>query len=437
MIRIGTALFTLALSMLVAPALAQVPTPATEQKGFVLVKGGTLHSGDGLVIPNSNILIKDGTIIEIGSQEDSTVQKALDSIIDLSPNSTVKLYDVEGHIYPGLIAPNTQLGLKEIDRVRASRDYREVGINNANVRSIIAYNTESKILPTMKYNGILLAEIAPQGFLISGQSSIVELDAWNWEDAAYKMDVGIHLRWPAFRYSEASKKRRKSTLNQLDVIFQEALNYSKTEKHELINLKYEAMRGLFDHSKKMFVHVNNAIDIVEAVQFLKRYKVKTVIVGAAQSAKVAGFLRDNQVEVVFVRTQSLPSNSDADYDEKYKTPKVLLDSNVLFCIADQESWQQRNLPFQAGSAVAFGLTREQALASITSNTAKIFGLEKVGVLAKGMDATLVVSKGDILDMRGNQISLALIRGKNLDLSNHQEMLYKKYRKKYQDSGKLE
>jgi imidazolonepropionase-like amidohydrolase len=383
------------------------------------------------------MLIHDGVIVEMGAQKDSTVQKLLEQIVEEDTTSLVMVYHLEGHLYPGLIAPNTQLGLKEIDRVRASRDYREVGVNNANVRSIIAYNAESKILPTIKYNGILLAEIAPQGFLISGQSSIVELDAWNWEDAAYKTDVGIHISWPSFRYSEKAKKRRTETINRLDVIFQNAEAYAKAEKQEVTNLKYEAMRGLFDHSKKVFVHANSATDIIEAVNFLKRYKVKTVVVGAAQAAKVAGFLNANDVEVVFVRTQSLPSNVDAAYDEKYRTPKVLLDSGVLFCIADQESWQQRNLPFQAGTAVAYGLTKEQALASVTSSTAKIYGLENVGVLAKGKDATLVVSEGDILDMRTNRIKILMIRGKTLDSSNHQEMLYKKYRSKYKAAGDLD
>jgi imidazolonepropionase-like amidohydrolase len=428
--RFTHSLILVFLLLVSAKGFAQLPVPASENHGLILIKGGTLHTGDGKVVEDALILISDDQFVAVGSQKDSAIQRAVQNYRKAGSSSLIEVFEVNGHIYPGLIAPNTKLGITEIDRVRATRDYREVGVNNANVRSIIAYNAESKLLPTMKYNGILLAEIAPSGFLVSGQSSVVELDAWNWEDASYKTDIGIHINWPSMRYSERAKKRRKENIGRLEMIFQKAKAYSKSTDPDIVNLKYEAMRGLFDGSKKAFVHANNSYDIIESVQFMKRHGVSTVIVGAAQAAKVAGFLSKNDVAVIFVRTQSLPSNVDADYDEKYRTPKVLADSNVLFCIADKESWQQRNLPFQAGSAVAFGLSKEQALAAITSSTAKILGLGNVGVIAKGKDATFVVSEGDILDMSTNNITHAFIRGKLLDMTNHQELLYKKYMSKY-------
>lgn len=410
---------------------AQIPTPAKEQTGFTVVTGGTIHVGNGDVIEQGSLLITGGKIISIAQESDSGFSRGIDSLI--TEGQEVEVIEVEGDIYPGLIAPNTQLGLKEIDLVRASRDYREVGVNNANVRAIIAYNTESKILPTVKYNGVLIAEIAPEGNLITGQSSIVELDAWNWEDAAYKTDLGIHIRWPSWRFNEKAREQRRERVQTLDAIFVEAKAYSKTSNPEIVNIKHEAMRGLFDGSKKAFVHANRASDIVESVQFMERHGVEVVIIGGSQSAQVVSFLKKHEVPIVFSRTQKLPTAKDAAYDEIYATPKLLQDSGVLFCIADQESWQQRNLPFQAGTAVAFGLTKEQALAAVTSNTAKIYGLSSLGTLEIGKDATLVVSKGDILDMRGNNITLAMIRGKKLDMTNHQEELYKKYRAKYQNS----
>jgi len=427
---IRRALLILVLLNFLSPKLAfsQVPTPAKEHKGYLMIKGGTIHVGNGEVINDGLILINNGKIEKVGTQSDSNL---IDSVALIT--SPIEVVLVEGEIYPGLIAVNTQLGLKEIDRVRASRDYREVGINNANVRSIIAYNAESKILPTVKYNGILLAEIAPQGSMIAGQSSIVELDAWNWQDAAYKVDMGLHIYWPSYRYNEKLKARREKQVAELDKIFREARAYSKQASPEVKNLKLEAMRGLFDGTKKVFVHADRAVDMVEAVQFMNRYGIKTVIVGATQVAQIIPFMKEHEVSIVLIRTHHLPSTTDAAYDEVYSTPKALQDSGVLFCIADEESWQQRNLPFQAGTAAAFGLSKEQALAAISSNTAQIYGLDSLGTIEEGKDATLVVSTGDILDMRTNKISLALIRGKILDLNNHQEQLYKKYKAKYEEN----
>jgi len=100
------------------------------------------------------------------------------------------------HIYPGFIAPNSTLGLAEVDAVRASRDFNEVGSMNPHIRSIIAYNTESKVVESMRPNGVLMAQITPRGGRISGTSSVVQLDAWNWEDALIKENDGIHLNWP-------------------------------------------------------------------------------------------------------------------------------------------------------------------------------------------------------------------------------------------------
>ena len=113
--------------------------------------------------------------------------KKYDTIIDAS----------NSHVYPGIIALNTNLGLVEVDAVRASVDDDETGTYLPEIRSIIAYNAESKAVESMRPNGVLLAQIAPNGGIISGKSSVVQFDAWNWEDAVIKYDQGIHLNWPS------------------------------------------------------------------------------------------------------------------------------------------------------------------------------------------------------------------------------------------------
>jgi len=177
-------IITLSLLLTIGSAFAQIPTPAKPQKETIILKGGTAHIGNGQVIENSLIKLENGKIIYIGKNDNSNAAGA-------------RVIDVTGkQVYPGLIAPSTILGLSEIDAVRATQDNAEVGSYNPNARSIIAYNTDSKVTPTIRSNGILLAEIAPVGGTISGSSSVVELDAWNWEDAAYKKDIAIHLNWP-------------------------------------------------------------------------------------------------------------------------------------------------------------------------------------------------------------------------------------------------
>ena len=148
--------------------------------------GGTAHIGNGDVIENSIIIIEDEKIVAIGPSDLVIVNKDIGST-----------YDLQGkHVYPSFILPNTTLGLVEIDAVRATRDERETGDLNPNVRTQIAYNTESVVSSTVRTNGILLAQVTPRGGLISGTSSIMKLDGWNWEDATYLEDDGIHVYWP-------------------------------------------------------------------------------------------------------------------------------------------------------------------------------------------------------------------------------------------------
>jgi imidazolonepropionase-like amidohydrolase len=163
---------------------AQQPVPAPVQNKPVLLSGGTLHIGNGRLIENGLIAFENGRITVVGNSD--TLDKSRYEILDVAGK----------HIYPCFISPNTIIGLSEIEAARATNDYTEIGAMNPNVRAIIAYNTDSKVSPTVRTNGILMAQVVPQGGMITGQSSVVELDGWNWEDASYKTDEGIHVNWP-------------------------------------------------------------------------------------------------------------------------------------------------------------------------------------------------------------------------------------------------
>lgn len=423
-IRLSLLIFLVSMSI----AQAQNPVPAKPQTKKVLLTGGSAHIGNGQVIDNAAIGFENGKLTYVG-----TAAAANATAFDMVINCTGK------QIYPGFIGMNTVMGLGEIEAVRATRDMNEVGDLNPSARAIIAYNTDNKTIPTVRCDGALLCQIVPQGGLISGQSSVVEMDAWNWEDAAYKIDEGVHLNWPNMRlysYTGASpiedqQDRTQKALENINTLFKDARAYFDSPNNDETNLNLEAMRGLFEGTKKLYVHAGYVREIIAAVNFCKEQKIKMVLVGGVDSYKVVELLKENNIPVVLGNTQSLPRSVEDDIDQPYKTPALLQKAGVDYCISVDGFWQVRTIGFQAGQAVSYGITKEEALAAITSSPAKILGIDKtVGTLEVGKDATLFTSKGDALDMLGNNIEVAFIRGKLINLDNVQKQLYKKFMDKY-------
>ncbi|MBA3704598.1 MAG: amidohydrolase family protein [Bacteroidetes bacterium] len=418
--------------------ISLVSFTATAQTKSILILNATAHLGTDSVIKNSFIGIKDGKI--------NLVADAATTKVNTSEYAEV--IHAEGkHVYPGFIAPNSTLGLIEIEAVRSTLDLREVGSTLPNVRSLIAYNTDSKLIPTIRTNGILLAQITPRGGIISGTSSIVMLDGWNWEDAAYKIDDGIHINWPRIQNRKFSNddddvvgpyEKNKEYIKQTDnlkKLFADAKAYNETDNKEESNLRFESLKGIFKGTQTLYIHSNNVKEIVEAVNFAKQNAIKKVaIVGGKDCWRITDLLRENNIAVVVARVHSLPERTDDDVDMSFKLPYQLQKAGILFCLNNEggmEAMQTRNLPFLAGTAAAYGLTKEQALKAITLNTAKILGIDKTtGSLEMGKDANLFISTGDALDMRTNNVERAFLKGNDIDLNNDQKALYEKYKKKY-------
>jgi imidazolonepropionase-like amidohydrolase len=415
--------------IIVGNSLTAQNTPAPKQSEAILIVGATAHLGTGKAIKNSAIGFENGKITFVGTAAEAD-ESAFAKVIDAAGK----------HIYPGFIAPNNQLGLVEIESVRATRDDREVGYMNPSIRTIIAYNTDSKVTPTIRSNGILMSQVTPLGGRISGQSSIVQLDAWNWEDAAVKTDEGVWMSWPRYYtwtgwWAEPGEIKMNKNYNEQ---IQEIKNYVKeakayaAEKTSETNLKFEAMKGLFDKSKKLYVKVDFSKAMMEVVNFAKAEGIEVVLVGANDAWMITDFLKKNNISLIISQTHRLPSREDEDVDMPYKMPKILSDAGITFALSMKDMWQQRNLPFQAGHAVGYGLDYEKAVQAITLNTAKIMGIDKtVGSLEKGKAATLIVSNGDALDMRTCAIEQAFIDGRSISLDNKQKALYRKYKEKYE------
>ncbi len=411
---------------------AQRPAPAPPQSKSILITNAIIHTGKGNSF-TGHVGFKNGKIDFVGEQQ-------------IKPPKYDSIIDANGmHLYPGFILLNTTLGLREVDAVRATRDYAETGEIKPEVRTVIAFNTDSKIIPTVRNNGILIAQPVPRGGLVSGQSSIVQLDAWNWEDAVIKMEDGLHVIWPSRirRYypwedvteSGNFQKERQQKLQELRKLFEDARAYHTAKQPAVFNQKLAAMKELFTGEKKLFLHVSHATDIMESVLFFKELEVnKIVLVGAYEAYKILDFVKKHQLPVILQRPHHLPVYEDDPIDLPYKLPFILDTAGITVSIdyaGDMEAMGSRNLPFVAGTCVAYGLPYEKAVQLISYNAAKILGIDQhTGTIEPGKDATFFLSRGDALDMSTNKLVHAFIQGRNLNLDSHQEVLYRMYINKY-------
>ncbi len=425
--KIFTYIFILLLGANVA---AQTPRPADPQSEPIAIVNATAHIGNGQVIDNSFVTFDGGKITGIGNASEAP---------DLSGHRQI---DASGkHVYPGLILPGSRVGLEDIGAVRPTRDHTEVGEVTPNVRSQIAFNTDSDMLPTYRFNGILLAQVTPSGGTVTGTSSIMMLDGWNWEDATYRKDDAVHVNWPAKTFGarwwmgETERRENKNYDSQVNAILgliKDAKAYHAGDNKE-VNLKLEAMKGVLDGSQNLFVNAGRARQIVEAITKLKDAGINNIVlVGARDAWYVKDLIKDNNIPVVLDQVHRTPSREEEDIKMPFKLPALLNAEGIKVSLRQSGSLMAgRNLPFYAGTAAAYGVAKEDALKMITSNTAEILGIaDRTGTLETGKDANIVISDGDILDMKSSIISYAFIQGREVIIEGKQQELYRRYRDKY-------
>ncbi|MEY3507393.1 MAG: hypothetical protein RIR44_625 [Bacteroidota bacterium] len=409
--------------------------PAAKQNKKTAIVGATVHVGNGQVIENGTVVFDNGKIVYAG---DAAAAPKAENTIDAKGKQ----------VYPGLILPSSNLGLQEISGVRGSTDINEIGEFNPSVRSIAAYKAESVIINTLRLNGILLAHTIPGGQLIAGQSSVVQLDAWNFEDAAYKTDMGMHFYMPSLLSRGGGRgfgrgfggapagdpiKEALDKIESVKAIFREAKAYHQKGADKQINLKLEATKGLFNRTQKLFVHCDQVKQMIVAIDFVKEFGFDVVLVGASESWQIADLLKANNIAVILTQEHSLPTSDDDDIDQPYKAASALQKAGVLFCLNDDDPQNRgRNLMFNAGTAAAYGLGKEGALQAITLNAAKILGVaDKTGTLEVGKDANIVISEGDILDMKSSIVTDAFIQGRAVAITSKHKQLYERYKHKYE------
>ena len=415
---------------------AQVPEPVNDQTKPVLIYNAFIHIGDGNTIQNGFVSFDNGKITDVSSEDLDLESGTYNNFLKINANGS--------HLYPGLILPNSKVGLEDISAVRATVDHTEVGELNSNIRSLIAFNTDSEVISTFRYNGILLSQVVPDGSFVTGNSSIMMMEGWNWEDAAYKIDDGMHVKWPRKTYppsrwsgqtSFRDNPNYKSSVDMINKFLIDSRSYFNLngDENKEVNLKLEAMVDVFNGKKKIYLHVGSREQIIESVQMFQKHGINDlVLVGANDALYAIDFILENDLPVLLNNLHRVPSRNHEDVDLPYKLPYLLQKEGVLVGLTASGSLHsQRNLPFLAGTAAGYGLGKEEALKLITSNNAKILGIDNLtGTIMVGKDANIIISKGDILDMKSSVIEYAFITGRKVNLDGKQQILYDRFKRKY-------
>ncbi|MEW4564561.1 amidohydrolase family protein [Bremerella sp. JC770] len=410
------------LSIVLLAAVASVSSasdqvPGAMPKGAVAIVGATIHPVSGPVIQQGVLVFENGKITAVGQEVKV-------------PKSAEVIQAKGKHVYPGLFEPYSRIGLTEISSVRASDDYRESGSLNPNVKAHVSVDPDGEIIPVTRSNGVLLTMTAPAGGLISGQSAVLQLDGWTYEDMTVKPRAGMIVSLD----SQQEKER-------LEEFFDEARRYHQGQQAKsklLHDARLESMDKVLSGKQPIIIQANRENAITRAVTFANDQQVKLVIFGGYDAPRCRELLKKHDVPVIVSAIHRNPSRRDDPYDAAYTLPKRLQEAGIRFCISGYErsnSWNVRNLPYHAATAVAFGLGKEDAMRAITLSPAEILGVaDRVGSLEKEKDATLFICDGDPLEA-ATQVESAWIGGKPVDLSNKQTMLYDKYQQKYEQLKK--
>lgn len=406
-----------------------------------VINNARIVTVSGPVIEGGSIVIQDGRIADVGKK---VVIPAGAKIIDARGLS----------VYPGAIDLNTSVGLTEIGSVSATVDTTEIGEFNPHLLAYTAIQPASEHIPVVRANGVTTVVSAPSGGTLSGQAVLINLDGWTVEEMAVKKSAGMVLNFPtvtarlgfgggggggfgAPRRGYAELKREYDRrIKELENLLDKARHYAKATEARSSNaalpafdtdLKLKALAPVVRGELPLLVHVSRVGDIRNAIDFAEKQKLKIVLIGVRDAGKAISILKDKKIPVVYGPVQALPTHEDDAYDLPYSTPGLLAKAGIPFAISTSgEVGFVRNLLYEAGTAAAFGLSKEEALKAITLYPAQILGVsDRLGSIEKGKIANLVVTDGDLLELRTN-VKQVFIAGKPVSLETRHTRLYEKY-----------
>lgn len=402
----------------------RTPTSGRTPGGVVAITGGTLHPITSPDIEDGVLLLRDGRILALGK--------------GLPIPAGARTIDATGmHVYPGLIALGTNVGLLEIGSIAATDDQSEPGGNQPDVRVSASINADSAHIAVTRFNGITRAETTPQsGGPIRGQSAVLRLMGDTWEELLMLDRNMLHVEFPRTADDAKDKKESEET-KELSRLFKEAREYGRLSdlaaaagtSHPPHDPRLEALSPYARGEKTVALHADNAQTILYALKFAKEEKLRVVLYGASDAWKVVDALAREQVPVVVGPVLRLPSLRSDPYDAPYANAAVLARAGVPFAIMANDRENVRNLPFHAAMAASFGLPHEEALRTITYYPARILGLDReLGSLAAGKIADVLVTDGDLLEIT-SRVAYVFIDGQQADLTNRQTELYERYRER--------
>jgi len=434
-LRSGASALALAALLSAASSRAAVPVPGAPQEHPIALTGVVIHTISGADITGGTLVFDRGKITAIG--RDATVPPDAERV------------DLAGkHVYPGLIDAYSILGLSEVEAVRATNDFSEVGGITPNVKAQVAVNPESESIPVTRSNGVLLALVAPRGSMLRGTSALMALDGWTWEDMTIRAPIGLHLNWPPMVLQTAGvtpdsldklRDRRAKSLQRIQDAFDEARAYWTARKAgngagqrtHATDARWEAMIPVLERKVPLIVEADEVQQIEAAVAFAQRESLRVILYGGYDADRCATLLKTYDVPVIVRSTLRLPVRAEDGYDHPFTLPERLREAGVRFCIANGGGfWNERNLAYEAAQASAYGLPHDEALKSVTLSPAMILGVaDRVGSLEVGKDATLIVTDGDPLEIP-THVERAFVEGRPVDLQDKQKVLWQKYQEKY-------
>lgn len=403
------------LSTLAAAVAASEQIPGVLPKGPVAIVGATLHPVSADAIPKGTIVFEDGKITALGDK------------VKVPPKATIIKADGK-HVYPGLFESRSRIGLVEIDAIKATRDFDESGLLNPNAKAHVSVDPDSEIIPVTRSNGVLLAMSSPAGGLIAGQSAVLQLDGWTFEELTLKPRTAMIV-------SMRSESDRKS----LEKFFDKARHFAQAVAADVDvthDERLSAMVDVIEGKQPIIIEADRWDAITRAVTFANEQNVKLILFGGYDAPKCAELLKTHDVPVIISAIHRKPLSRDDPYDASFTLPKRLQELGIRFSISGydrSEGSNTRNLPYEAATAAAFGLSPENAIRAITLSPAEILGVaDHVGSLEVGKDATLFLCDGNPLEA-ATHTEAAWIAGKPVDLDDKHKRLRQKYEQKYEQA----
>ena len=413
---------------------------APPQKGVLVLTNAQVHTVSRGVIEDGYVLIRDGRIEGVGPMRDLPAPAT-----SAAPRAEI---DCAGlRVYPGLIAPSTTIGLAEVSSVRATLDTTEAGAMTPEVRACVAVNPDSWHFPVARSNGVLTFGVMPSGGSIPGRASVMTADGWTWRDMTVLDDAGLRIDWPNVRpisarwmnqSEEEQQKRSREAIEAIDEMFDRAQAYfaaRDADPSTPVSVRFEAMSPALRGERPVIISAQELDQIRSAVSWAVGRGLRPVILGGRDAHLCADLLQRHDVGVIITGTLRMPRRSDSPYDEAFTLPAALEAAGVRWCLANNGgSSMERNLPYHAAMAVAYGLDHDAALRAITLSAAELLGVgDELGSVEPGKRATLIVTDGDPMEV-ATAVRRAFIDGREIDLSNKQTDLAEKYREKYRQLG---